>query len=66
MPKFSIFSHTENKHSNNSAVLHRTDVVGNGSAVINKQRELVRDGHTITGCLEQKDDRNGSPRRGRR
>lgn len=66
MAKYSIFSYTPNKRSNNSAELHRTDVDGNEIVLTRKQLELMESGHKIVDTLKQKDDRNGRNRRGRR
>jgi len=70
MPRFSIFSFTPNRYSNNSAVLHRYDIDdGGGKAellAVEAARELERQGHRIVNVMQNDANQVGGNRRGKR
>jgi hypothetical protein len=59
---FSIFSHTPNKLSQNSAELHRLDVTGSLEFVGEVTDYLREEGHQIDDCLEYSEEQSGQRR----
>jgi hypothetical protein len=62
---FSIFSYTPNKHSDNSAVLHRHEAEDEGLAR-EVTRGLRKQGHKIVNVMRNDANQGGSNRRDRR